>query len=304
MTEPASIADLEIRLRRAADAAALVDVSVRHPSGQVDTQLVTDAPVQFDLDALHAMLLDPSAYGRTLAAQLFADARLHDAWNIVRGYMAAGSGLRVRLRLDAALDALHSLRWETLREPAADTALAHNQRLLLSRYLDSADLTYIDTSDRSQLRAVVAVANPAGLERYQLAPVDSVGEVARARAALDGMDIRILADGEDRRASLANLGDALRDGCDILYLVCHGTLKGGEPYLWLETDDGQLGRVAGADLVQQIQNLPVRPLLVVLASCQSMGASHERGAPAALGPQLARAGVAAVLAMQDNIPMD
>jgi hypothetical protein len=83
MDEPTSTADLEIRLRRATGTAALVDLTVRQPSGQADSQLISDALAQFDLDALRAELLDPIAYGRTLARQLFADARLRDAWNTV-----------------------------------------------------------------------------------------------------------------------------------------------------------------------------------------------------------------------------
>ncbi|MCB9156120.1 MAG: SIR2 family protein [Caldilineaceae bacterium] len=54
----------------------------------------------------------------------------------------------------------------------------------------------------------------------------------------------------------------------------------------------------------------MRPRLIVLASCQSAGlgssdlTAHDEGALAALGPQLAEAGVPAVLAMQGNISME
>jgi hypothetical protein len=47
-----------------------------------------------------------------------------------------------------------------------------------------------------------------------------------------------------------------------------------------------------------MSELPHHPRLVVLASCQSGGSSHDGGALTALGPRLAEIGVPAVLAMQ------
>ncbi|NTU85051.1 MAG: CHAT domain-containing protein, partial [Chloroflexales bacterium] len=89
------------------------------------------------------------------------------------------------------------------------------------------------------------------------------------------------------------------------YLVCHGVIANGRPFLWLESDDERTGRVAGDELVRRIADLPPekRPLLIVLSSCQSAGAGHDQDALAALGPALARGGVAAVIAMQGNIPI-
>ncbi|HEX5690098.1 MAG TPA: CHAT domain-containing protein, partial [Roseiflexaceae bacterium] len=95
----------------------------------------------------------------------------------------------------------------------------------------------------------------------------------------------------------------MRDGSDILYLVAHGTVKDGEAYIWLENDEGGVGRISGTELVERIQSLSDRPILVVLASCQSAGAGQTNGVLAAIGPRLAAAGVAAVLAMQGNISM-
>src|SRR5262249_12067315 len=153
-----------------------------------------------------------------------------------------------------------------------------SERVLVSRYLDSPDLTRVTQPLQPQLRAVVAIANPAGLETYHLAPVDVVGEVARARAALGGISTQFLPfGGAGSGATLANLSAARRDGCHILYLVCHGSMQGGRPYLWLEGEDGEIERIHGATLVQQIHNLAARPLLIILASCQSMGSSHSAG---------------------------
>jgi CHAT domain/SIR2-like domain len=102
----------------------------------------------------------------------------------------------------------------------------------------------------------------------------------------------------------------LRDGFDILYLVCHGYLTDDdEPTLLLENEDGTAARLRGSALVDRIRDLRQVPRLVVLASCQSAGigeSEHANGnrVMAALGPRLAEAGVPAVLAMQGDISMD
>lgn len=104
------------------------------------------------------------------------------------------------------------------------------------------------------------------------------------------------------RATLRNVMEQLRAGHDILYLVCHGALVRGEPWLWLEDDAGVTARVAGADLAARLRDLPQRPRLVVLVSCHSAGSGAgvaDAGVAvlSALGPRLAEAGVPAVLAM-------
>ena len=101
---------------------------------------------------------------------------------------------------------------------------------------------------------------------------------------------------------------ALHGGYDILYLVAHGRLIDGEPYLFLENEEGAVARVPGRELAARIHDLADRPRLAVLVSCQSAGtgaaAPAEESAPlAALGPRLAEAGVPAVIAMQGDITM-
>ena len=111
------------------------------------------------------------------------------------------------------------------------------------------------------------------------------------------------------KVTLQEIIARLRDGCDILYLVAHGMLTDGEPWLFLEQEDGTGKWVAGSELATRIQELNERPRLVVLVSCQSAGAgeaepaSRDSGALAGLGPRLAEAGVPAVIAMQGNFTM-
>ena len=109
-------------------------------------------------------------------------------------------------------------------------------------------------------------------------------------------------------ATLGNIARHLRDGYDILYLVAHGLLVDGEPWLFLEKEDGTTDRVPGRELVTRIHELQDRPRLVVLISCQGAGTgedptTQDNGALSGLGPQLAEAGVPAVIAMQGNVTM-
>jgi SIR2-like domain/CHAT domain len=187
---------------------------------------------------------------------------------------------------------------------------------------------------KGELTALVVVANPSNLadanNPYQvcgrrLAPIDVSGEKGRAETGLRGKNAdkpvinseTLVSDPNGPvRVTLDGLCDRLRQGYDVLYLVCHGALitRDGktqpEPYLCLEDDAGTASLVAGSDLVDRIRDLPSRPRLIVLASCQSSGTagnpqSDDGGALAALGPSLAdEAGIPAVVAMQGNITME
>ena len=109
-------------------------------------------------------------------------------------------------------------------------------------------------------------------------------------------------------ATLEKITERLRDGPDVLILVCHGYFADGNPVLLLENSDQSIARVPGGELVDRLRDLRTLPRLVVLVSCQSAGAgddsfSADNGALAALGPRLAEAGIPAVLAMLGNISM-
>jgi hypothetical protein len=294
-------ADLELSLERLDGDVYTVQARFRQAASAAEPRLISGSPprVTLDLDALASHEFDAQAYGQTLTEMLFADSRVREA--LTRARLQAESdnvALRICLRLDAADDAIHSLRWETLQDPERGGFLASNERVLISRYLDSPDMTPIVPRSRDSLHALVVVANPGGLEQYpNLAPVDVTSEVERCRVALSDIRTTVLArEVNGKAASLTNIGEALRDGPDVLYLVAHGTSPRGVPILWLEQDDGSIARVEGGEFAARLAKLPHRPLLVVLASCQSMGTSHDSGTLAAIGPQLASAGVARAVA--------
>lgn len=292
---------VEIELEQAAVGLAAT-LTLFQPDGRTESVLAAEIPVAIDEQALLAATLDPIVYGEGLTRQLFADLRLQQAWAKARGFAAlTGGDMRVRLRLDAG-DALHELRWETLLDPESALPLALSERVLISRYLASADLNPIQLPSREQLRATLLVASPTDLESYNLAPLDVAGEVAAARLALGSIPTTLFAAHPEAagRATLDGVRAGLREGAQILYLMAHGTLRDGEPYLWLERPDGASERVRGAELVAAIEQAARRPLLVVLASCQSAGGGIG-SALLGLGPQLARVGVPAVIGFQGDV---
>ncbi|WP_161569202.1 CHAT domain-containing protein [Candidatus Oscillochloris fontis] len=290
--------NIELTITRTADGATTAALRAELPNRRAD--LVPPEPIPLDAVALRALTTIPDAYGVALTAMVFAPA-LREGWQRVRGFADAGQPVRVRLVLMGD-DGLHAIRWELLRDPVDSTPLASSERTPLSRFMDTASLAEVQAPAKPTLHAVIAVANP-DLHKYQMAQVDVAAEVQRAQRGLGDLRATIL-DGREGRplASLASIAAALREEVSILYLVCHGTLTKGEPYLFLEMDgSGAYQPTAGAALVQKITALTRRPLLVVLASCQGAGDTYAM--LAALGPQLARAGVGAVIAIQGNVPM-
>ncbi len=131
-------------------------------------------------------------------------------------------------------------------------------------------------------------------------------ERSYAEAALDGIDTVYLA--EPGKATLVNLARELEREVDILYLVCHGAINRDVPFVLLEHSDGTADPVDGRRLAEAVFSLAQRPTLAMLNSCQSAGeggaeSTADDGVLAGLGPRLAGAGIAAVIAMQGNVSM-
>lgn len=287
--------DLELIITRTGAHTTAV-LRVERTSRRAD--LADDVPLILDAEALRALSLIPNAYGAALTEMVFVPP-LREAWQRALGYAEGQDApLRVRLHLRGD-DALHAIRWELLRDPVTHTPLAHRERVAFSRFLSSNHLGDLHAATRPSLRAVVAVADAAG---PGMAPVDVAGEVSRAQTGLGDVPVTVL-DGRDGRpaATLAHLADAMRSGPHVLALTCHGALVEGQPYLYLAGDD-PYRPTPGAELIRQLADLRQRPLLVILAACQSGGDGDA--ALAALGPQLARIGIGAVIAMQGDVPMD
>jgi len=302
-------ADLEMGLHRRDAESYIVEIRFALPESDADLRMERSGPLtaQFDMKRFKSLELDNRAYGQLLGESLFAQREVKEALAKARSVAQAKDAfLRLRLFLGPSASELHGLRWETLRDPQDDSCLVTSEQLLFSRYLCSFDWRPIRRRPKSDLRALVMIASPSDIAEYQpggtpLTPLDVEGEFLRAKVALGTIPVKELASGGT--ANLNTLCNLLRDGCDIVYLVCHGAFLNGEPRLWLEKEDGRSAVVSGRELTSRLKELPQMPRLVVLASCQSAGGS-QGGTLAALGPGLAEAGIPAVMAMQGNITVD
>ncbi|MGH8906809.1 MAG: CHAT domain-containing protein [Egibacteraceae bacterium] len=328
-------ADLEIGLHHRTGKTWSVEFRFHHPDSVAEQVLQQgDLRVRFDLERLERHMFDPDAYGRALTRSLFIPP-VKEAFEKARSLAQSDDlGLRVRLLIGPSAPELHGVRWETLRDPRDGTALLMDESIVFSRYLSSLDWRPVGVRPRSDLRALVVVANPSDLAEYEaqgraLPPIDVEGEVDRIQRAMGWLHVTPLASGG--AATLAGILDGLRSGHDILYLVCHGYLVEGETQILLEDPAGGAHRVSGGELIDALRDLARPPRLVVLASCQSAGAggessssdnprpvvlasrqsaaggeassSDDRGVLASLGPRMAEAGVPAVLAMQGRVSM-
>lgn len=303
-------AELEIDVRFHWQDKYIVDFRFIQPSSETeDRPLRGEALVHFDLERLRILGPSDPAYGELLYASLFGDADVTVFDQVRSSVDTAAVPLRIRLFIHPSALELHSLSWETLRDPRTHAPLLTGERIVFSRYLSSSDWQPVRLLPKRDLHALAVVANPKNLEEYQLAAVKVAEEIARLRESLRDIFITELVSGQGGPVTLINLVAQVARGVDILYLVCHGRFKDGTPYLYLENEQGEVKPEAGDELARRIRELKQRPMLVVLASCQSAAAAEvapsadEAASLASVGPLLAEAGAPAVLAMQGEISM-
>jgi hypothetical protein len=269
---------------------------------------------QFDRKQFLECFDDLEEYGKRLGRCILTEPRVRDVFQNARTVaqkLDAAHGhvpLRVQLVLSPKMPDLHDLRWELLRDPVDGKPLFVRDDILFSRYQYSEDTRPVLLREEGNLRALAVIANPNDLHLFRgMAPIDLERETERLQY-LEGIEVTKLAAPE--RATLNEIVTHLQDpqGYDILYLVCHGALVEGEPRLWLEKPSGESAIVSGSTLAERLGALATRPRLVMLVSCESAGtgqtpAPKDEGALAAVGPRLARGGIAAVVAMQGKVSM-
>jgi hypothetical protein len=309
--------ELEIGLNKRDESNYTVDVRFSSPQRD-DTRWVQSTKLsQFDnefFNTLRLHSLDFHEYGRLLSEQLFCDQSIQTEFaQAFAASQALNMTMRIRLLIGSGSPELHHLRWETLHNPLSGEELLTSEQILFSRYLGSMDWRPVSLRPKSDLRALVVVANPSDVSDYApggetLASIDVEGEIERATKCL-GQSISVTTLASGGLATLDTILTHLRDGYDILYLIAHGALIKGEPHIWLENNEGSANVVSGQDIVLGISDLKVRPRLTVLASCQSAGtgsdeSSNVSGVLSALGPRMAETGIPSVLAMQGNVSME
>ena len=264
----------------------------------------------------------PTATGGNGAAGSNGSAYAAGAVGVLGGENGAADPLRVLLYVEAP--ELWALRWERLCAPSASTAsgwdfLRLDQDAPLSLYLPSLTDRRFPPIGRRELRALVVVASPSGLERYGLGPIDVPATVASVREALGEIPTDVLlSDGAVAAPASDTVGPATLDAlCDrltaapytLLHVVAHGQFirrgpQQGETLLYLAGADGGVEPVPASRLIERLGRLSGAqglPRLAFLATCES-AAPEAEGALGGLGQRLVRElGMPAVVAMTEPV---
>jgi hypothetical protein len=291
--------------------------------------------LRLDWDQLRALDLDAAAYGMELFYAL-CDGPIRRAYDKATGRAEAASEgrLRVRLWIDPEAAELHAVPWERLYHTSrgVETALASSALTSFSRY-SGLEIPEPAPYRQCPFRLLAAIANPSGLDRFSLGPIAVEEEVRSLMSALLGalrrgqVEAAVLPGRSGLpgalRQELAQAGVEVVDGpatldaiarhlpgCQALHLVSHGALHRDKPQgeaagaLFLEQPGGAVDLVKDAEIVEKLAGAAPLPHLVFLAACES--AKRPAGAENAfvgIGPKLVRAGIPAVVAMQDLLSM-
>jgi hypothetical protein len=249
--------------------------------------------------------------GVMLFEWLFSDDALKTAWANARGQRPQR---RIRLRIDEGAPELHQIPWEVLRDIGGGVPLdlAALDATPFSRYIAG---PWVPGSPilKRPIRVLVAVANPENLGEYDLTVIDPDAELKLLQEAVAG-NSKIELVKLEGPCTLVAIEVALRKGIHILHFVGHGMYRNGTSVLFLCDPQGKVERandtaiadMLGRQLVDADAQADDKLRLVYLSSCQTATRTATRDPADAfrgLAPRLVAAGVPAVLAMQDLVPI-
>lgn len=273
----------------------------------VGAQMPTRSEGLLQLDRVELLaLLDPLSYG-TLLGQGVLSRGVRDVFVRAR---AGGETVHVLLFVEAP--ELRDLRWERLCAPLDDDRwdfLARDPRVPLSIHLPTATDRRFPPCGRADMRALVLVASPPGLERFGFSPFDAAGALRSVREGLGDIphDCLGVEPGSVGPPTLRALTERLVAGhYTMLHVVCHGLFKkdDGETAILIAGDDGRAEPVTAARLITQMRGIGGSrglPRFVFLATCESADPRAE-GALGGLAHRLVRdLGVPAVIAMTEKV---
>ncbi len=200
-----------------------------------------------------------------------------------------GRGLRLRLSIDPP--EINAWPWELLHDPQRDRTFATSIATPLVRYLDRTDQFGGLTDLKADLPLEMLLILPKSAD---LNLVKERAVIEQAVVSLDDVLKLKVVDGTVTRARFA---DALASGdFEIVHGSGHGSFLDGVGYIGLNHSDGSPDWVDGQVMGRFVVNCKSLKL-GVLNVCSS-GKVDEGRAFQGLAPQLVRAGVPAVVAMQ------
>jgi tetratricopeptide (TPR) repeat protein len=292
-------ADLEIRILERQGAGYPVELTLdgeqEFPRGYLSPDLLPWVPSA-----------TPAEDGERLFQLLLADDRLRAAWAEVRGQTPLR---RVHLRIDESAPELHALPWELLRELGSGVppqTLAATVATPFSRDLAGKWLSVTPVAERP-VKLLVVIANPNDLADYRLPAIDVAAEQRSIEAAVAGLGEGLLELSFLKPpVTLARLEAELKaGGAHILHIVAHGMYhpQRARAILFLADEANQVQRVGEEAFAEMLARQRETLRLVFLASCQTATRSPA-DAFRGFAPQLISAGVPAVVAMQDLVPVE
>jgi hypothetical protein len=263
-------------------------------------------------------------YGEKLFEWFFADPQLALNWAEIRG---GDRPRRIRLFIDAdqaELAELHRWPWEALWEPARDgqpaRPLAADPDTPFSRYL-AVKAALVEPISRRPIRILVIAPRQTDFEeKYpkdknpDMAVIDPESEFRSLQAALQPLIDQGAVDmwPLPKPCTLAAMADELsraraeNKGYHILHIISHGFYQNEQAFLLLADADNRVKGEADQDILPVLRQQPHDAedestlRLVFLASCETAKRSSA-DAFRGLAPQLVRAGLPAVVAMQAQV---
>lgn len=279
---------------------------------------------------------DVRAYGMALYKKLFVEEVMNHYQQMVGETSKSGSSIHVQLEIRSDAPELHAVPWELLCDDQGSLALSTENPF--SRFLVSGDGDEPAVSERP-LRLLLAIANPETLVG-NLSEIKGIAETVGALADLikaqkgkiagtilpgrNSLSLELHQRLEDEGWTIASGVTSWQNILEhlprqhIVHIVAHGILRAEGPtiqnraILLLEPHPGDHeAENLGVDLVSDeriaagLAGAAPNPQLVFLAACESAkrigtGVNAFIG----LGPTIVKAGVPAVVAMQDEVPMD
>ncbi|MEJ6485362.1 CHAT domain-containing protein [Nostoc punctiforme UO1] len=294
-------------------------VRCKQPDGLTIHSKETLQLSQEDLNKLTQQQENEREYGTHLGKALFRGA-VYDTFVRALSKSSQDSVLRILLSIEAGdNDELKTLHWERLCAPIdADGSwhlLARDQRVPFSLYIPTIIDRRFPPIGRRDLRALVLVASPSNIGKFQLAPFDVEAVLSGVKEALGEIPYEILANdvaGAIGPPTLQELSKQLTNAkkpYTLLHFVAHGKLlDNGETVLYWANADNQVQPVTGEELLSELKNIGnyqrSLPHFTFLCTCESADPRAEVGL-GGLGQRLVRnLGMPAVVAMTRKVSVE